>query len=173
VQLYNIDLPAPTAGNTMLSIRSAQPGDIHALLSLIRELAEFERLPISMTPEVLLRDGFGPHPRFRVLLAEWDGELAGYALTFPFYSTFNGPGLFLEDIFVREKFRGKRIGGALLAKVAAAAVEEKCFALRWQVLDWNQPAIDFYKKLDVQFLDDWREISLEGESLQRAAQGSK
>jgi GNAT superfamily N-acetyltransferase len=157
----------------MLSIRPAKPEDVLAVLSLIRELAAFEHLPVTMTKEVLLRDGFRAQPRFRVLMAEWDGELAGYALFFPFYSTFHGPGMFLEDLFVRETFRGKCIGGALLARVAAIATQENCFALRWQVLDWNQPAIDFYKKLGADFLDEWKTVSLDGEPLQRVAEGSK
>jgi GNAT superfamily N-acetyltransferase len=157
----------------MLTIRPAQSADVPAVLSLIRQLAAFERLPLTMTEDILLRDGFGAQPRFRVLLAEWDGELAGYAFFFPFYSTFHGPGMFLEDLFVRQQFRGKNIGGALLARVAAVAVQESCFALRWQVLDWNQPAIDFYKKLDAEFLDEWRTVSLGGEPLRRMAERSK
>jgi GNAT superfamily N-acetyltransferase len=157
----------------MLSIRPAQPDDVHAILSLIRELAEFEHLPVTMTAEILLRDGFGAQPRFRVLIAEWQQQLAGYAFFFPVYSTFHGPGMFLEDIFVRQQFRGKKIGGELLAQVAAIAVQEGCVALRWQVLDWNQPAIDFYRKLDADFLDEWKTVSLDGEALRRAARGSR
>ena len=157
----------------MLSIRPAQADDVPSLLGLIRELAEFEKLEVKNSEGVLLRDGFGANPKFRVLIAEWDGQLAGYAFFFPFYSTFAGPGIFLEDLFVRSQFRGKNIGSMLLSRVAAIAVEEGCFAMRWQVLDWNQPAIDFYKKLDAGFLDEWRTVSLSGEPLRRAAEGSK
>jgi GNAT superfamily N-acetyltransferase len=157
----------------MLSIRAAQPEDVPAVLSLIRELADFEHLALSMTEQVLLRDGFRVPPRFRILVAEWNGELAAYAFYFPFYSTFQGPGLFLEDLFVRAQFRGKNIGAALLARVAATAVEEECFAVRWQVLDWNQPAIDFYKKLGADFLEQWKTVSLDGEALRRVAGGLK
>jgi GNAT superfamily N-acetyltransferase len=157
----------------MLAIRSAQPGDVSSLLVLIRELAEFEHLTVTNSEEILLRDGFGPEPRFRALIAEWNGELAGYAFFFPFYSTFSGPGMFLEDLFVRAQYRGKNVGKALLSRVAALAVEEKCLAMRWQVLDWNQNAIDFYKKLDADFLDEWRTVSLSGEPLRRVAEGAE
>jgi GNAT superfamily N-acetyltransferase len=157
----------------MLTIRPAQPADVPSILTLIRELAEFEKLLVSNTEEVLMRDGFGPNPRYRALIAEWDGRLAGYAFFFPFYSTFAGPGMFLEDLFVRSQYRGKKIGSALLERVAAIAVEEKCVAMRWQVLDWNQPAIDFYKKLDADFLDEWRTVSLSGDPLRRVAGNSK
>lgn len=157
----------------MLSIRPAQADDVPSLLCLIRELAEFEKLTVNNSEAVLLRDGFGVNPRFRVLVAEWNGDLAGYAFFFPFYSTFAGPGMFLEDLFVRSQFRGKDIGSRLLARVAAIAVGEGCFAMRWQVLDWNQPAINFYKKLDAEFLDEWRTVSLSGEPLLRAARRAK
>jgi GNAT superfamily N-acetyltransferase len=154
----------------MLSIRPAQSADVRSLLVLIRELAEFERLTVKSSEEILLRDGFGPEPRFRALIAEWGGELAGYAFFFPFYSTFAGPGMFLEDLFVRAQFRGKNVGKALLSRVAAIAVAEECFAMRWQVLDWNQNAIDFYKKLDAEFLDEWKTVSLSGKPLRRVAE---
>ena len=81
--------------------------------------------------------------------------------------------MFLEDLFVRAQYRSQKIGSALLARVAAIAVEEKCFAMRWQVLDWNQHAIDFYKKLDAEFLDEWRTVSLSGDPLRRVAGDSK
>jgi GNAT superfamily N-acetyltransferase len=157
----------------MLSIRPAQSADVPALLALIRELAEFERLAMTTSEEVLLRDGFGPEPRYRALIAEWEGELAGYAFFFPFYSTFAGPGMFLEDLFIRPSYRNKKIGKALLAQVAAIAVEENCLVMRWQVLDWNQNAIDFYKKLDADFLDEWKTVSLSGEPLRRVAKDAK
>ena len=157
----------------MLSIRPAQADDVPSLFALICELAEFERLTMKNSEEVLLRDGFGPDPKFRALIAEWDGQIAGYAFFFPFYSTFAGPGMFLEDLFVRSQCRGKNIGKALLAQVAAIALEEKCFAMRWQVLDWNQPAIDFYKKLEADFLDEWKTVSLSGEPLRRVAGEAK
>lgn len=141
---------------------------------MILEFATFERLAehVTVTEEVLARDGFGPHPRYRVLLPEWDGRIAGYELLYEFYSSFAGPGLFLEDIYVREEFRGKGIGKALMAEAAAIAVREGYWGVRWEVLDWNQPAIDFYIKLGATFMDDWREVRLDGEPLRRLAESA-
>jgi len=141
---------------------------------MIFEFATFERLAqhVTVTEEELARDGFGAHPRFRVLLPEWDGQPAGYELLYDFYSSFAGRGLFLEDIYVREEFRGKGIGKALLAEAAAIAVREGYGGLRWEVLDWNQPAIDFYMKLGATFLDDWKEVRLDGEALRRLAESA-
>jgi GNAT superfamily N-acetyltransferase len=154
----------------MLSIRPAHAGDVPMLNTLIHEFAEFERLPVAATEAALLRDGFSQSPKFRVLVAEWQGQLAGYALFFDYYSSFEGrPGFFLEDIYVRDQYRGKGIGKALLARVASMAKEQKCFGVRWQVLDWNTPAIKFYKSLGATFLDDWKTISLDGDALNRVA----
>jgi GNAT superfamily N-acetyltransferase len=154
----------------MLSIRYASAEDVPVLNTLIHEFAEFERLPIAATEAGLLRDGFSESPKFCVLMAEWDGQPAGYAFFFDYYSSFEGrPGLFLEDIYVRDQYRGKGIGRALLARVASIAKEQKCFGVRWQVLDWNTPAIDFYKGLGATFLDDWKTISLEGNALEQLA----
>lgn len=156
----------------MLSIRPATVSDAPLLCTLICELAEYERErdQVTMTEADLLRDGFGPQPKFRALIAEWNEQSAGYALFFGFYSTWEGrPGLFLEDLFVRQDFRGKGIGKSLLATVAGIAQRENCYGLRWEVLDWNQPAIDFYKKLGAVFLDQWKSALLTGQALQRVA----
>jgi GNAT superfamily N-acetyltransferase len=157
----------------MLRIRAATVKDVALLQKMIVEFASFERLAeeVTITEETLARDGFGSQPRFRVLLSEWAGKPAGYAIFFHFYSSFQGLGLFLEDVYVREQFRGKGIGKALMGAVAAIAVREGLGAMRWEVLDWNQPAIDFYKKLGATFLEDWKEVRLEGEGLRRLAQG--
>ena len=158
----------------MLSIRPAHAGDVSALNALIRELAEFEHLPVSVTDDALLRDGFGERPRFRALMAEWNGKPAGYAFFFDYYSTFEGrAGIFLEDIYVRERFRGKKIGSTLLARVAAIAKEQKCFGVRWQVLDWNTPAIEFYRKIGAEFWDEWKTVSLQGDALDRLAESAR
>ena len=158
----------------MLRIRAATVEDVPLLKQMIVELATFEKLVeyVTVTEEMLQRDGFGPSPRFRTLLPEWDGKLAGYAIFFPFYSSFQGPGLFLEDIYVRQEFRGKGIGKLLMEAVAAIAVQDGCGAVRWEVLDWNQPAIAFYQKLGAEFYDDWREVILEGDALRRLAAGA-
>ena len=103
-------------------------------------------------------------------MAEWDGLPAGYALFFDYYSSFEGrAGLFLEDIYVRDQYRGKGIGGALLARIASVARQQNGFGVRWQVLDWNTPAIEFYKNLGATFLDDWKTVSLEGAALEKVA----
>jgi GNAT superfamily N-acetyltransferase len=162
--------------HAMLSIRSATASDVAVLKDLIYELAEYEREKqfVRVTEADLVRDGFGPAPKFRALIAEWDGQAAGYALFFGFYSTWEGrPGLFLEDLFVREAFRSKGIGKALLAKVAGIARSENCFGMRWEVLDWNQPAIDFYKRLGASFLDQWKSVLLTGEALDIAGKKSE
>ncbi len=166
----------PAAGRKlqMLSIRPAHAGDVSALNALIRELAEFEHLPVSVTDAALMRDGFGERPRFRALMAEWDGQPAGYAFFFDYYSTFEGrAGIFLEDIYVREPFRRKKIGYALLARVAAIALEENCFGVRWQVLDWNTPAIEFYRRIGADFLDEWKTVSLDGDAMERMAESAR
>src|SRR5271167_327167 len=131
----------------MLTIRPATPIDIPLILAFIRELAEYEREPHAAIAiaEDLKRDGFtaGTEPKFKCVIAEWEGNPAGFALWNYCYSTWLGRhGLYLEDLFVRPEFRGKGVGKALLAHLAQVAKEEKCYGMRWQVLDWNQPAIE-------------------------------
>jgi GNAT superfamily N-acetyltransferase len=160
----------------MLSIRPATAQDAGLLNTLIHELADVEKLlhETSVTEEDLLRDAFGPHPKFRAVIAEWDGQTAGYALFFEFYSTFQGrAGLFLEDIFVRPQFRKQGIGRALLAHVAEIGWREKYFCVRWEVLDWNSAAIDFYRGLGAVFLDEWKAVCLIGDPLQALAESRK
>ncbi|MGO9434202.1 MAG: N-acetyltransferase family protein [Terracidiphilus sp.] len=156
----------------MLSIRPATISDVTLLRTLIRELAEFEHEldHVSIQESDLVRDGFGTSPKFRALVAEWDGQPAGYALFFSHYSTWVGPGLYLEDLFVRQPFRGRGIGVALLASVAQIALQENCRAMRWEVLEWNEKAIDLYKALGAEFRDQWRSVFLTDEALRRLAQ---
>ncbi len=139
---------------------------------MIRELAEFERqLDLCVIQESdLARDGFGLDPKFRALIAEWGGEPAGYAVFFSYYSTWAGPGLHLEDLFVRLPFRGKGIGMGLLAAVARIALQENRCGMRWEVLDWNEPAIKLYQALGAEFLDQWRSVLLTGGALRRLAE---
>ncbi len=142
------------------------------ILAFIRALAEFERAPdaVVATEEGLLRDGFGPNPYYSCLIAEHDGQAAGFALFFYDYSTWMGrPGIYLEDLFVLPEFRGRGIGKALLQRVAAVAVEKECGRLNWAVLDWNTPAIDFYRAMGAEFMDEWRLVRLEGEAIKRLA----
>jgi GNAT superfamily N-acetyltransferase len=156
----------------MLLIRPATRNDAAVLLAMIRELAAFERMPdmVKNREEDLVRDGFGENPRFRALIAEWSGQVAGYAIFFDYYSTWAGPGIFLEDLFVREAFRGRGIGTALLGAVAKVAVEEKCYGIHWSVLDWNEKAIELYKAMGAEFRDWWRPVLLSGEALERLAE---
>lgn len=158
----------------MLRLRAATVDDVPLLRQMIVEFATFERLEkfVTVTEDTLVRDGFGPRQRYRVLLPEWNAQPAGYAFFFGFYSSFQGPGMFLEDIYVREQFRGKGIGKALMAEVAAIALREGFWAMRWEVLDWNQPAIDFYKRLGATFLHDWMEVRLDGDGLKRLAESA-
>jgi len=160
----------------MLSIRPAPLKDASLLATMILELAEYERLAheAGVTAESIARDGFGPHPKFRAVIAESDGQAVGYAVFFEFYSTFQGrAGLFLDDLFVRPQFRKHGIGQALLAHVARIAWDENYFCMRWEVLDWNTPAIEFYNRLGAVFLDEWKAVMLIGDALQSAADSAK
>jgi GNAT superfamily N-acetyltransferase len=153
-------------------IRAAERRDIPQILSFIRALAEYEREPdaVTATEADLERDGFGPTPFYSCLIAEQDGRPAGFAFYFFNYSTWLGrPGLYLEDLFVLPEFRGYGVGRALLQRVAAIAVEKGCPRLQWEVLDWNQPAIDFYKAMGADFLDEWRNVRVTGAALKRLA----
>lgn len=155
----------------MTQIRPATAADVPLMHSLVRALAEYEREPhsVQITEEQLLRDGFGPQPYYECLIAEEDAQAAGFALYFPIYSTWQGPSLHLEDLFVLPEFRGKGIGKSLLNQVAAAAVKRGCARLQWDVLDWNQAAIDFYHSIGAVMLPDWRRMRMTGEELQTLA----
>ena len=151
-----------------LQIRPATPADIPNILTFIRELAEYEREPAAAiaTPEDLLRDGFGPTPRFRCLLAEWQLQPAGFVLFFYNYSTWRGhAGIYVEDLFVRPLYRGRGVGKALLSAVAAIAVAEGCPRLEWAVLNWNTPAIDFYRSLGALPQSEWTTMRLTAPAL--------
>ncbi len=159
----------------MLRIRPAVEKDIPLILELIHDLAEYERAPEQAVArhEDLLRDGWGSEPKFRVLIAEWENKPSGFALFFYNYSTWQGrPGLYLEDLFVRPEFRGKGIGKALLVHLAQIAVRQNCGRFVWQVLDWNQPAIDFYESLGAKKLGEWLTMRVEGEALEKLAKTS-
>jgi len=154
------------------TIRTATPADIPQILQFIRALATYEREPdeVTATEADLLRDGFGPNPFYFCLIAEHHGQAAGFAFYFFNYSTWKGrPGLYLEDLFVHPEFRGLGIDKALLERVAAIAVEKNCPRLQWEVLDWNSPAIDFYRAMGAEFLDEWRNVRVSGEALKRLA----
>ena len=154
------------------TIRPATPADVPLILNLIRELAEFERLSHEVVADEALvaRHLFGPRPVAEVFLAFAGDAPAGFALFFQNFSTFLArPGIYLEDLFVRPEFRGSGIGRALLARIARLAVERGCGRFEWAVLDWNENAIGFYKKLGAQLMDDWRICRVTGLALERLA----
>jgi GNAT superfamily N-acetyltransferase len=156
----------------MLTIRNASPADASLILDFIRALAKYEREPdaVVATEQDLLRDGFGPDPKYRCIIAEWNGKPAGFAFFFFNYSTWLGkPGLYLEDLFVLPEMRGKGIGKALLQKLARIAVEENCYGMRWQVLEWNEPALRFYDALGAKIMDEWETMRLMEPALSRLA----
>ena len=159
-----------------LVIRTATAADVAQILAFIRALAVYERAPagaVTATEEGLRSDGFGPQPFYECLIADCDGKPAGFALYFFNYSTWRGrPGIYLEDLFVYPELRGQGIGKALLQRVAAAAVAKGCRRLQWEVLDWNTPAVDFYQAMGAEFLDEWRNVRLEGEALLRLAENA-
>jgi GNAT superfamily N-acetyltransferase len=160
----------------MLSIRPATKKDAPLIVQFVRDLAEYERDPKAAvaTEEDFLRDGFGTEPKFHIVFAEWDGRPAGFAFYFYNYSTWQGrPGLYLEDLFVKPEFRGKGIGKALLLHLAKIAVENNCGRYQWQVLDWNTPAIDFYKSLGAEMMKEWLTMRVDGEALKRMAEMAK
>ena len=155
-----------------LSITIATEKDVPQILVFIRALAEYERLADSVvaTEESLRATLFGPRPYAECVIARFEGEPAGFALFFHNYSTFLGrPGVYLEDLFVNPKFRGKGVGRALLRYLARVAVDRNCGRLEWSVLDWNSPAIGFYKSLGAEPLEDWTIFRLKGEALSRLA----
>jgi GNAT superfamily N-acetyltransferase len=153
-------------------IRPATINDVPLLRTLIRELAEFEgELNLCVIEEAdLARDGFGEDPKFRALIAEWDAQPAGYAVFFDHYSTWAGPTLYLEDLYVRPQFRGKGIGMALLAAVADVALREKSSAMQWEVQDWNERARALYRALGSEFRDQWKSVLLTGDGLRQLAE---
>lgn len=155
-----------------LQITPATPADVPVILQLIRELAEFERLLDQVTAtEEQLREGlFGPKPSAEVIVARLQpgDEVVGFALFFHNFSTFLArPGIYLEDLYVRQKYRGNGIGEALLRRLAALALERRCGRLEWSVLDWNHRAIDFYKSLGAVPMSEWTIYRVTGPALER------
>lgn len=154
-----------------LLIRFATPDDVGLLLQLIRELAIYERAPnaVAATEDDLRRHGFGSERRFEALIAYVDEEPAGFALFFPDFSTWRGrPGLYLEDLYVRDWARGLGVGRRLMARLATIALERDWPAIRFMVLDWN-PARGFYHRLGVEPRDEWQPYGATDEALRRLA----
>jgi GNAT superfamily N-acetyltransferase len=155
-----------------ITIRRAEAHEVPLILSFIRDLAEYERLSheVVATENGLRETLFGPRPHAEVVFACLDAEPVGFALFFHNYSTFLGqPGIFLEDLFVRPHARGHGVGRVLLQWLARTAVERNCGRLEWNVLDWNEPAIGFYRKLGARPMDEWTTFRLTGAELQALA----
>lgn len=155
-----------------LTIRIATPNDVPQILAFISALADYEKLSHQMVAneDKLRATLFGARPAAEVLMAQWDGQAAGFALFFQNYSTFLAkPGLYLEDLFVLPSMRGKGIGKSLLIQLAQLCVERDYGRLEWSVLDWNKPAIDFYLSLGAVAMDEWTIYRVTGDALPKLA----
>ena len=160
---------------TTSTIRAATPADIGAIHEFVRELAEFERAPeqVTSTPAMMHEGLFGPNPAAEALVAEQDGgELAGFAIFYHTFSTWTGQrGIWLDDLYITPSARGSGAGGALLTAIAQIAVERECARFEWWVLDWNVPAIEFYRSRGAVPQDEWTVQRVSGEALHRLAAG--
>jgi diamine N-acetyltransferase len=153
-------------------IRAARPDDSALIFALVRELADYEKLTheVDATPEAIAAALFAHEPTVFCDIAEWNGEVAGFAIWFLNFSTFRGRhGIYLEDVFVRPAFRKKGIGKALLARLAQRCVEQGYARFEWAVLDWNRPSIDFYKSIGAQVMDEWKICRMSGAALKTFA----
>jgi GNAT superfamily N-acetyltransferase len=155
-----------------LVLRPAKPADVPVIFELIQALAEYEKLSSAVTgsAEALSEHLFGSRPYAEVIIAEYAGQAVGFALFFHNFSTFlTQPGIYLEDLFVLPQYRGLGVGKAILSYLAGLAVERGCGRLEWSVLDWNEPAIAFYRRMGAAVLPDWRICRVTGESLTHLA----
>ena len=150
-----------------IRIRKARAEDVPVLHELIEEMSQYERLPRATTEERLLRDGFGEAPLFDALLAYFGDQIAGYALTYSCYESFEGKGLFLEDLYVREAFRSHQVGKQLLSAVARLARDQECFGIVLNILRWNSPALGFFRNAGAVELDDRGIFWITNEHLQK------
>lgn len=157
---------------SQLILRPATPADVPMLFSLIQALAEYEKLAHAVTgnAEALKEHLFGTRPYAEAIIVEYTGQAVGFALFFTSYSTFlTQPGIYLEDLFVLPEYRRQGIGKAILTYLANLAVERGCGRLEWSVLDWNESAIAFYRRMGASILDDWRICRVTGNSLTKLA----
>ena len=159
-----------------ISLRRAVRTDLPLIAQLIRDLAEYEKLAheVRLDEAVLGEKLFGARPYAEVVIGELNGAAQGFALFFHNFSTFEGkPGIYLEDLYVREAARGSGLGKALLAHLAALAVQRDCARLEWSVLDWNEPSIGFYRQLGARSMDEWTGMRLDGEALAALGQAAR
>ena len=155
-----------------IDTRKGQIEDMTAVLDLIKELAIFEKEPnaVVVTVADLERDGFGENPLFCTFVAEIDGEIVGIALYYYRYSTWKGKTIHLEDLIVREKMRGSGCGMALYSEIIKQGINDNVRRIEWNVLDWNQPAIDFYEKTGAKVLRDWYSVQMDEEGMKAFAE---
>ena len=154
------------------TIRHAVESDVHLILSFIKELADYEKLSheVLATEEEFRQNLFGEKKFAEVVIGEYNSEPVGYALYFYNFSTFLGkPGLYLEDLYVKQEVRGKGFGKALLAYLARLAVDQKCGRFEWAVLDWNEPSINFYESLGASLMKEWIITRVDGDNLLKLA----
>jgi len=158
-----------------IALRPARPDDVAQILGFIRELAEYEKLlhEVKATEADIAAALFGPNPRAFCDIAEWDGQTAGFALWFYNYSTFCGRhGIYLEDLYVRPAFRGRGIAKALMKRLAKRCVDEGLARFEWWVLNWNEPAIRFYRSIGAEPMNEWTVQRVSGDALDKLAAGS-
>jgi GNAT superfamily N-acetyltransferase len=165
----NQKLPLQGAGGASATLRVATVEDCPRLLELVHELALFERAPeeVTVTLDEFIDAGFGPKPVWKTYVAEVDGLIVGFALYYIRYSTWKGCRLYLEDLIVTEAYRGQKIGKLLIERLIVEAKELGFSGMVWQVLDWNEPAINFYKKYEANIEAGWLNVSLSKEQLER------
>jgi GNAT superfamily N-acetyltransferase len=162
--------------STVFAVRAAQPSDVAHIHAMIVELAVFEKLEhLVVATTALLHDGlFGERPSCEAIIGEQDGEVVAFALFFHNFSTFlTRKGLYLEDLYVKQAQRGKGFGRQMLVKLAQLAVERGCGRFEWSVLDWNEPAIQFYKGVGADVMSEWRICRVAGDALTQLASGAR
>nr|WP_315217309.1 GNAT family N-acetyltransferase [uncultured Flavobacterium sp.] len=150
-----------------MNIRKGNPQDMEAVLGLIQDLADFEKESnaVVITVEDLIRDGFGPTPLFHVFVAEIESQIVGIALYYYRYSTWKGKTIHLEDLVVKENMRGSGVGYALYSEIIKQGKKDKVRRIEWNVIDWNTPAINFYKNSGAKILDDWKVAQMSEEAI--------
>jgi GNAT superfamily N-acetyltransferase len=160
---------------TAITIRTGKKADLPRVLELVRELAAFERASHEVTNTVhdMEQDGFGPHPVFGFFVAERDNDIVGLSLFYYRYSTWKGKRIYLEDIIVTERERGKGIGKLLFERTMRKTLEDGCSGMTWQALDWNEPALTFYRKYNSKLDGEWITCTLEAEQIRQFIDGAQ